>query len=366
MPLVRQFAFLTAGCPENEGVHNYGAVARSLFGSVCITCVAWPPCHKVGTLVHVGGDFARDASRARVGRSAFKKGWISRAVAMPHSSCIHRALLPSGPPDGVRQCSLEGSASGPLPPAISPLESSRSRGCCRSCLLLVVVRGAQPCGGRSSSTIARLQGFSSCSPAATPHWWSSRGMTTSLVVERSEPGCGLPPALSFKDVHHLCWGGGRAELGSRLPHGLEARFFLQRSGEKGVRQPCGGGELRVCGTGRLQVPPAAACLVPRLGWPRRRLRCCLLPFGWGVVVHPPHERRSRRAQVRHIHGFSCAGGCTKGMYKTSYAAGAASAFLDSLVLTPAVRTGARTSSRMLGGHHSPVRHWCAGGRCRRC
>jgi hypothetical protein len=26
--------------------------------------------------------------------------------------------------------------------------------------------------------------------------------------ERSEPGCGLPPTLSFKDVHHPRWGGG--------------------------------------------------------------------------------------------------------------------------------------------------------------
>jgi hypothetical protein len=80
-------------------------------------------------------------------------------------------------------------------------------------------------------------------------------MTTSLVVERSEPGCGLPPVLSFKDVHHPCWGGGRAELGSRLPHGLVVRFFLQHSREKGVHQPCGGGELRVCGTGQLRAPP---------------------------------------------------------------------------------------------------------------
>jgi hypothetical protein len=172
-------------------------------------------------------------------------------------------------------------------------------------------------------------------------------MTTSLVVERSEPGCGLPPALNFKDVHHPRWGGGRAELGSHLPHGLVARFFLQHSGEKGVHQPCGGGELRVHGTGRLQAPPAAACLVPRLGWPRRRLRRCLLPFGWGVAARPPHGRRSRRAQVRRIHGFSRAGGRTGGPYKTSYAAGAAAAFLDGLVLTPAVRTGARTSSRVL-------------------
>jgi hypothetical protein len=34
------------------------------------------------------------------------------------------------------------------------------------------------------------------------------GMTTNLVVERSEAGCGLCPALSFKDVHHPRWGGG--------------------------------------------------------------------------------------------------------------------------------------------------------------
>jgi hypothetical protein len=119
MPLVRRFAFLTAGCPENGGAHNREVVARSFFGSVCMTCGAWPPCHKVGTLVHVGGDFARDASGARVGRSAFKKGSISWAVNMPRSSCDHHALPPSGPPDGVRRCSLEGFASGLSPPMIS-------------------------------------------------------------------------------------------------------------------------------------------------------------------------------------------------------------------------------------------------------
>jgi hypothetical protein len=111
---------------------------------------------------------------------------------MPRSSCIHRALPPSRPPDGVRRCSLEGSASGPPPLAISPLKSSRSWWWCRSCLLFAAVRGAQPRGGWRSSAIARLQGFSSCSPAAISRQWSSRGMTTSLVVERSESGCGLP------------------------------------------------------------------------------------------------------------------------------------------------------------------------------
>jgi hypothetical protein len=32
-----------------------------------------------------------------------------------------------------------------------------------------------------------------------------------LMVGRSKPGYGLCPALSFKDLHHPCWGGGRGE-----------------------------------------------------------------------------------------------------------------------------------------------------------
>jgi hypothetical protein len=64
MPLAWQFTFLTAGCSENEGARNRGVVARSFFGSVCMACGAWPPCHKVGSLVHAGGDFTRDASGA--------------------------------------------------------------------------------------------------------------------------------------------------------------------------------------------------------------------------------------------------------------------------------------------------------------
>jgi hypothetical protein len=112
---------------------------------------------------------------------------------MPRSSCIHRILPPFGPLDGARWCSLEGSASGPPPPVVSPPGSTRLWWCCRSCRLLAAVRGAQPRGGWRSSAITRLQGFSSCSPTATSHRWSSTRMTTSLVVERSEPGCGLPP-----------------------------------------------------------------------------------------------------------------------------------------------------------------------------
>jgi hypothetical protein len=187
--------------------------------------------------VYAGGDFTPDASGARVGGSPFKKGSIPRAVDMPRSSCDHRALSPFGPPDGVRQCSLGGSTSRSSLPATSPLESVRSWWCRRSCLLPAAVGGVQPHGGWHPSTIIRLQGFSSCSPVATLGRWSSTRMTTGLVVERSEPGCGLPPALSFKDVHHPRWGGGRAKWELHLPRGLAVRFFLHHSREKGVRWP---------------------------------------------------------------------------------------------------------------------------------
>jgi hypothetical protein len=307
--------------------------------------------------MYVGGDFARDASGARVGRSAFKKGSISRVVGMPRSTCIHRALPPFGPPYGVRRCSLEGSASGPSPPAISSPKSLRSWRCHRTCLLLVVVRGVQPHGGWHSFAIARIQGFSSCSQAAISHQWSSRGMITSLVVGRSKPGCGLPPALSFKDVHHPCWGGGCAELGPRLPHGLAVRFFPQYPGEKGVRQSCEGGTLRVRGAGRRQVSPATACPMLRPRWLWHRLQCCLLLLGRGVVVRSPHGRQSRRAQVRHTHGHSRTTGRTRGLYMASYVAGAAAAFLD--VLTPV-----RMRARIFSHAEAVVAHRCRGG-CRR-
>jgi hypothetical protein len=215
MPLARRFAFLTAGCLENEGARNRRAVARSFLGLVCMTCEAWPPCHKVRYLVHAGGDFTRDTSGTRAGRSAFKKGSISRAVVMHCSSCDHRALSPSEPPNGVCRCSLEGSMSRSSLLATSPSESVRSWWCRRSCVLPSAVGGVKPHGGWHPSTI-RLQGFSSCSPAAVPYRRSPRRMTTSLVVGRSKPGYGLPPAPSFKDVHHPCWGGGCAELGPHL------------------------------------------------------------------------------------------------------------------------------------------------------
>jgi hypothetical protein len=58
-----------------------------------MTCGTRPPCRGVGTLEHVGGNFARDAWGAQVRRSAYKRGSIPQAVAMlSHSSLV---LLPS-------------------------------------------------------------------------------------------------------------------------------------------------------------------------------------------------------------------------------------------------------------------------------
>jgi hypothetical protein len=219
---------------------------------------------------------------------------------MPRSSCDHHALSPFGPPDGVRRCSLEGSASRPSLPATSSSESACSWWCCRSRLLLAAVGGVQPHGSWYPSTIIRLQGFSSCSPAAVSRRWSSRRMTTSLVVGRSKSGRGLPSVLSFKDVHHPCWGGGCAELGPTSAW-VVVRFFPQYSGEKGVRYSCGGGELRVRGAGRLRVSPATACPMSWHGWLQRCLRRCLLLLGRGAAARSPHGRRSRRVQVHHTH-----------------------------------------------------------------
>ena len=101
---------------------------------------------------------------------------------MSSRSLMHRVFPPSEPPDG---------------------------GCPQSFRL--VVGGTQLRGSWYLSAIVRLQGFSSVSPTASPRRWSPKAVTTSPWVGRSKPGCDLGPALSFKDVHHPRWGGGRAE-----------------------------------------------------------------------------------------------------------------------------------------------------------
>jgi hypothetical protein len=180
---------------------------------------------------------------------------------MPRSSCIHRALPPSGPPNGVRRCSLEGSTSGPPPPAISPPESSRSWWCCRSCLLLAAVRGAQPRGGWRSSAIARLQGFSSSAP----------GRRASRV--------GAPPSA---------WAGG-----SLLPlaFGGEGRLpALRRRQTLGTRaRPTAGAANRRVPGALAWVASAPPLTLPPATWSGRgcpsTARAMVAP-----CVGPPHPR----------------------------------------------------------------------------
>jgi hypothetical protein len=118
---------------------------------------------------------------------------------------MRRVLLPSEPSDGERP----------------------------RCLRLVV-EGVQPRGGWYLSGIARLQGFSSCSPAASPHRWPPKTVTTSSMVGRSKPGCDLCPALSFKDLRHFYWGGGRAEPELYLLYGPAGHLLLQHSWERAL------------------------------------------------------------------------------------------------------------------------------------
>jgi hypothetical protein len=90
----------------------------------------------------------------------------------------------------------------------------------------LIVGGTQLRGSWYLSAIVRLQGFSSCSPAAPLRRRSPKTVTSSLMVGESEPGCGLCPSLSLKDFHHQGWGGECAELGS-APARVAVRSFTQ-------------------------------------------------------------------------------------------------------------------------------------------
>jgi hypothetical protein len=133
---------------------------------------------------------------------------------MSSRSLMHRVFPPSEPPDG---------------------------GCPQSFRL--VVGGTQLRGSWYLLAIVRLQGFSSVSPAASPRRWSPETVTTRPWVGRSKPGCDLGPTLSFKDVHHPRWGGGRAEPELYLPRGFVGQPLLQRSRERALTGPARGADF---------------------------------------------------------------------------------------------------------------------------
>jgi hypothetical protein len=167
-------------------------------GPACMMCGTQPP--RRGR-VNLGACWRRldpQRLRAQVGRVAFKRG------AIP----------------------LEGHHVFALPPCIVPFHLPSPPGGGRPDPFRLVVGGTQLRGSWYLSAIIRLQGFSSCSMAASPRRWSPKTVTTSLMVGESKPGYDLCPSLSLKDFHHQCWGGECAELRS-VPVRAAARSFPQ-------------------------------------------------------------------------------------------------------------------------------------------
>jgi hypothetical protein len=148
----------------------------------------------------------------------------------------------------------------------------------------LVVGGTQLRGSWYLSAIVRLQGFSSGSPVASPHRWSPKTVTASPWVGRSKSGCDLGPALSFKDLHHPGWGGGRAEPELCLPRVRGSPSPSAFKGE-GAHRPSGRVGLQQRGAGRRRASSAST----RWGrWLWLGSRCLLLL----------QERSSRRVHRR--------------------------------------------------------------------
>jgi hypothetical protein len=173
---------------------------------------------------------------------------------------MHCALPPSEPPDGERP----------------------------RCFRLAAVGGAQLRGSWYLSAIARLQGFSSGSPAASPRRWSPKTVTTSLMVGRSKPGCGLCPALSFKDLHHPCWGGGRGEQELYLPYGPAGHLLLQHSGDRALTSLAGG-------TSTTRGQSAASVVNSSVPGSLAQLPVPPPTAGRSAAICPPYGRLLRRA-----------------------------------------------------------------------
>jgi hypothetical protein len=145
-------------------------------------------------------------------------------------------------------------------------------------------------------------------------------------------------------------------------------FFLQHLEEKDVHQPCGGGEPRLHGAGWLQ---AISCSMSG-----SLARMALVPppmlppaVKWGMAIHPPHGRRSRRVQVRRTRSVPFTTGHAvltppRGVVQDVVRRGGDNHVLGWSCPHPRRRTGARTFLHALRRPPSPVSHRCRGGRLR--
>jgi hypothetical protein len=136
-------------------------------------------------------------------------------------------------------------------------------------------------------------------------------------------GCGLCPALSFKDLHHPCWGGGRAEPELYLPHGFVGHPLLQHSGERvltGLAEGADFGNAGLVGREHRQLQ--------RVGHAGSA--------GSGLAPGAPSHRMSGVRLSAHRTG-GCHAARTGGPPKTSRAARAAFVFLGCLAFAPVRR-----------------------------
>jgi hypothetical protein len=142
-------------------------------------------------------------------------------------------------------------------------------------------------------------------PAAPPRRWSPKTVTTSPWMGRSKPGYDLGSALSFKDVHHPRWGGGRAEPELYLPCGFVGQPLLQHSREGALTGPARGADFDNAGLidgGRRQLqrvglaglaPDApfcrkGGCRVAHTGGPPKTSRAARAAFVfWGCPAFAP-------------------------------------------------------------------------------
>jgi hypothetical protein len=194
-------------------------------------------------------------------------------------SLMHRVFPPSKPPDGG------------YPPSFR-----------------LVFGGTQLRGCWYLSAIVRLQGFSSCSPAAPLRRRSPKMVTSSLMVGRGKPGCDLGPALSLEGVRHPRWGGERGEPVLYLPRGPAGHLFFHLLVVANTLQLCEGDVLQPC-RGRRTVAAQLGCKIPpsslhsrqgRQRGPVGALRSGPL-FGfnsWFASLEREHEREPSGGRVR--------------------------------------------------------------------
>jgi hypothetical protein len=158
------------------------------------------------------------------------------------------------------------------------------------------------------------------------------------MVGRSELGYGLCPALSFKDLHHPGWGGGRAEPVLYLPRGFVGHLLPQHSRERALTGLAGGSDFDNAGLA---------------GGERRQLQRVGLA-GSGSAPGDPSRHESGRRAAR-----------TRGPPKTSRTARATFVFLGCPAFAPVRRLCAEVGACPPGRIRVGICRWADGFRRRR-